>query len=412
MKLPEFQDSEATVTFTRTIDRLFDILNSRNPVGKGYKQPLRLQSKAIWESMLKSTAKYLLTLKTDTDSTGQLLSTHRRKTFVTGFVATIKSTIEMVNEMFSSTESPFKYLLTYKYSQDHLELLFSCIRSRGGWNNNPNSLQLKYALRKMLLRNAVTASKNANCTDFNDNNTTAIIPIFHARKHSSPLIDMSIDKEVEKNNFTPEIRMMVGHLDQRSHTEFISNVLFYIGGFIVSKLVKLLTCPACRNSLVSSCPASPAKSDHDYCGVKSVRYDEVAAASAFTLFVNKGGLRIPSKSVFQILVYAEQVFKAYVCKDGNQISNEKNLRSKMILEVCHHFIVDESRQTLFEDHEQGMNESVFEDDHRVKLIKYTADKYFTLRLFTYGKRYCETVVQNGQPSDRYQLTKLILFKNQ
>ena len=168
----------------------------------------------------------------------------------------------MVNEMFSSTKSPFRYLLTYKYSQDHLELLFSCIRSRDGWNNNPNSLQLKYALRKMLLRNAVTASKNANCTDFNDKNTTTIILIFHARKHSSPLIDMSIDKEVEKNNFTPEIRMMVGHLDQRSHTEFISNVLFYIGGSIVSKLVKLLTCPACRNSLVSSCPASPAKSDH------------------------------------------------------------------------------------------------------------------------------------------------------
>lgn len=30
------------------------------------------------------------------------------------------------------TNSPFKYLLTYKYSQDHIELLFSCIRPRGG----------------------------------------------------------------------------------------------------------------------------------------------------------------------------------------------------------------------------------------------------------------------------------------
>ena len=29
MKLPEFQDSQPTVTFTRTIDRRFDILNSR-----------------------------------------------------------------------------------------------------------------------------------------------------------------------------------------------------------------------------------------------------------------------------------------------------------------------------------------------------------------------------------------------
>ena len=47
--------------------------------------------------------------------------------------------------------NPFKYLLTYKFSQDRLELLFSCIRSKGGWNNNPNVLQLKYAIRNMLL---------------------------------------------------------------------------------------------------------------------------------------------------------------------------------------------------------------------------------------------------------------------
>lgn len=118
MKLPEFQDSQPTVTFTRTIDRLFDIFNSRNPVGKGYKQPLRPQSKDTWESMLKTTANYLLTLKTvgDNNTPAQLLATHPRKTFVIGFVATIKSTIEMANTMFSMQESPFKYLLTYKYS--------------------------------------------------------------------------------------------------------------------------------------------------------------------------------------------------------------------------------------------------------------------------------------------------------
>ena len=40
--------------------------------------------------------------------------------------------------MFSGIDQPFKYLLTYKFSQDHIELLFSCIRAKGGWNNNPN----------------------------------------------------------------------------------------------------------------------------------------------------------------------------------------------------------------------------------------------------------------------------------
>jgi hypothetical protein len=56
--------------------------------------------------------------------------------------------------------------------------------------------------------------------------------------------------------------------------------------------------------------------------------------------------------------------------------------------------------------------NVFEDDHRTLLIKLTADKYFTLRLFTYSKRYNETVVTKGKPSERYQLTKLILLRNQ
>ena len=141
------------------------------------------------------------------------------------------------------------------------------------------------------MRNAVTASKNANCLDFTDNNT--IIPIFHTRKHKSPLNETaneeldSIGRQGQLISPEREEIIMFGHLDQRSHSEFLSNVLFYIGGFIVSKLVKQLTCKACRDSLVSDiCPSK--KSDHDYCGVS--RYSEVATASAFTLFVNNGGL--------------------------------------------------------------------------------------------------------------------------
>ena len=37
LKLPQFQGSEATVKFLRLFDHLFDNLNSRNPLAKGYK---------------------------------------------------------------------------------------------------------------------------------------------------------------------------------------------------------------------------------------------------------------------------------------------------------------------------------------------------------------------------------------
>lgn len=405
MKLAQFNNSQATVNFIRILDRAFDILNSRNPMGKGYKQPLRQQSRGTWESILKSTVDYLLSLVTITDGKKKLLSTHNRKTFVIGFVITIKSIIEMSDEMFSLPENPFKYIMTYKFSQDHIELLFSCVRSKGGWNNNPNSLQLKYALRKMLFRNAVKASKNSNCIEFSDI-SCGIIPIFHRRKHSAPLLEKNVP--TANNGFTPAEQKLAEQLEEKEHSEFVENVLYYISGHIVSKLVKSVTCPACKNCLISSSLSSPSQLlDHDYFGSRP----DNQRASAYTQFVNKGGLTMPSPSVFSVVKYAEIVFKACVCKDGRQISSSEGLRSKMIVEVSNHFFVDKSsRSTVFSDHDSGMND--MNDDHRVKLIKHTADKYFTLRLFTYGKRHCESVLQGGKPSDRHQLTKLILFKNQ
>ena len=101
----------------------------------------------------------------------------------------------------------------------------------------------------MLLRNSIAASKNANCTDFSDGSPTNIIPIFHKRKHTTPLSELSegnfedsqVNKQDATTTFTPQKRMMVEYLDKGGHTEFIENILFYIGGYIVSKLLKSLT---------------------------------------------------------------------------------------------------------------------------------------------------------------------------
>ena len=81
------------------------------------------------------------------------------------------------------------------------------------------------------------------------------------------------------------------------------------------------------------------------------------------------------------------------------------------MEVCNHFLLGDNN-SVFEDHEMGLNANVEDNDHQIKLIKWTSDKYFTLRLFTYGKNFSETVVQNGMPSVRHQLNKLTLFRNQ
>ena len=213
LRMEQFASCAPTVKFVRLIDRLFDILNSRSPIACGFKQPLRPATQQRWIAVLKSTAdaEYLLALKA---SNGQLLRLHRRKTFVLGFVMTIKSTIVLANSLLQCPLNPFKFLLTYKFSQDHIELLFSCIQSKGGWNDNPNVLQFKYALRSMLLPNKITASNSANCHVFEQN---AVIPVFSgdSSENSPTVANLEVQSEMETEN-------IVRQLDTMQHTLYIA----------------------------------------------------------------------------------------------------------------------------------------------------------------------------------------------
>lgn len=62
-----------------------------------------------------------------------------RKTAVIGFLATINSVIALFDEFVSG--KVLAYLATYRLSQNHIELLFNVVRSRGRWNNNPTAKQ-------------------------------------------------------------------------------------------------------------------------------------------------------------------------------------------------------------------------------------------------------------------------------
>lgn len=369
MKLKEFNDSQPTVTFIRTFDRLFDLLNSRNPFGKGFKQSLRPETRETWKQILTDSAEYLLNLKSEAS---KLLVTHKRKTFILGFVATVKST-KMADEMFSLSH-PFKYILTYKFFQDHIELLFSCTRSMGWWNNNPNCLQFKYALRKMMMRNAVTSSKNANCQILDETSTT-IIPYFHTKKHKTPLSESNTS---DQSLPTAEERLLCQQINSPSNTEFVSNILFCIGGYIISKILDKVICSSCKSCLTSQ--FTEPTTDHKYC---SMDYNNLVAVSAFTLFVNNGGLRIPSQSVYNIIDYSEKLFKQKVANTDTGTTNERRLKEKLVMIVFNHFSV-ESTQKLFTDYDDGLNETMFTGDHRATLIKLIAERYIRLRLYTYG----------------------------
>ena len=75
----------------------------------------------VWKSIIDDSMKYLLDLETDD---GSLMTKHRRKAFVVGFVMAAFSTRLLAEDLLTQVDDPFKYFLTYKFSQDHLELLF------------------------------------------------------------------------------------------------------------------------------------------------------------------------------------------------------------------------------------------------------------------------------------------------
>lgn len=158
LKLEEFQGCEGTVDFCFLFDQIFDMFNSKNPLAKGYKAPIRESNKCVWEPFLERVAGYLTSLK---DANGKLLCTGNRKTAILGILALCETIKGLYNDVIMKKK--MSYLLMYKFSQDHLEMYFSLVRSRLGWNNNPSYLQFRAAYRNLLISNEVRPKATANC---------------------------------------------------------------------------------------------------------------------------------------------------------------------------------------------------------------------------------------------------------
>ena len=90
--------------------------------------------------------------------------------------------------------------------------------------------------------------------------------------------------------------------------------------------------------------------------------------------------------------------------------SKKNLKTRMIMELCQHF-GQVATNSLPPRHTESINQPLIEEDHRLWLLKCVANSYLTIRLSTYGKQYTEMVVDCGRPSQRHHLTKQILFNN-
>jgi len=232
LKLEEFKGCDAPVQFVCTVDAAFDVLNSRNPLGKGFKAPIKPTTKDRVETFLKQ-AKPWVALWVEGSAVQQdgATSHNKKKTAIYGFIANGRSPLNIYHDLVERANAPCRYLLTYKLSQDHLELFFSAIRVRGGHKDNPNARQFRGAYKCLLVRHQVkTGTGNCLLRDntYMLNSTPAAVNV--ARR---------MEVGVPEDDTIPDLP------DVCSISEYKEAGINYITGFVVKKMKEKITCLPC-----------------------------------------------------------------------------------------------------------------------------------------------------------------------
>jgi len=243
--LNEFKGCGATARFVRTINNIFDILNSRSWVAPGYKKALCPKNIEQTKQFFEEATTYLCQLKF---MDGQLIINSNRKIRFIGLIICMASSLLLYKECIIRHQ--LLYLPLYKTSQDHLELFFSSVRSRGGWNNNPTARQFRAAYKRLLIRAEIREGGVGNCVPLEqipilecssrlDNNPERHLG---APYQESPIDDVTSWAIVFKDHEYLMNEVVLNNCSKQ--------IVTYIAGFVVRKLLTTIKCEMCSQTLV------------------------------------------------------------------------------------------------------------------------------------------------------------------
>ncbi|KAJ8334003.1 hypothetical protein SKAU_G00413220 [Synaphobranchus kaupii] len=369
LKYPQFRGCAATVQFLRTIDGAFDVLNSRNPLGKGLKAPIKPSTKDRVEAILQRAETCLCGLKVNNGK--QLVHMHStaKKTSIYGFIANGRSALNIYNDLVERPNAPCRYLLTYKLSQDHLELFFAAVRARGGYNN-PNARQFRAAYKRLLVRHQVkTGTGNCLLRDNTDilDSTPAAVNI--ARRLDVELVEMLLPGD----DTIPDLPD-VDHL-----SEYKDAAINYIAGFVVKKLREKVTCMPCSQALTSM------EGTHSFLALK-----------------DRGGLQKPSKGMVAVCQATERCFQRLLRRNGGKPPQGSGVTLAVVIQV----LADCAEKNLFPGLHNHMFDTCVEANHVHILVKMASSWFCKVRLNHLARRATEKFKCKMV---RRRLTKLIHF---
>ncbi|CAH0556132.1 unnamed protein product [Brassicogethes aeneus] len=264
---PKFKECAATSEFCLNINNIFDILNSRNRFSKKkMNRPFSIYTIDFFKEHITRYIDYLKNLK---EINGALLVKSNRKIGFLGFIICLKNILNLYEEYIVTKK--MSYILSYKINQDPLETFFSAIRSRGGFNNNPSTMQFQSAYKRLLVRHEISTA--GNCI--------SNIPILSKSKReiSDKIVnDLEVeDVDVEDHDYC---------VSNSNISQYVENVLEYMAGYVVKKILDIIECFICKMELLAE------TDNYVLINIKS-----------------KGGLVSPNVDVVKILYKLEQTLR-------------------------------------------------------------------------------------------------------
>lgn len=167
------------------------------------------------------------------------------------------------------------------------------------------------------------------------------------------------------------------------------NILYYISGYIIKQIYKIIDCNSCLLSLVEK------RSDHDY--TIPLRHTK------FVYLKDRGTLITSSNCVFKIIREIEITLMHFTNYLTN--INIQNLEKKVISHLKNRFALDVS---IFKH--LNCNVEILERPHKLVLLTLIVKKFLSVRLHSFGKQFSSDFL--NPVSKRQKLTKTILFYNQ
>lgn len=425
----KFEKASSTAKFCKIMNDIFDLLNVRNkfcktPGRKGITKDLLSELKTKIDEYID----YIEKLEIDTPvkikknvkitekensavNNNQVINKIVRKSVLEcesvkteflGFIICLKNLFSLSTDLIQN--NIVKFVLSYKLSQDHVEMFFALIRRMNGFNNNPTTVQYQSAYTKLVANNLnVLVPASANCIPqdntliiSDETNIAGIKQTIQSNKNTSisetnketrnkkrkrisqqkrisnfPVYDYFKNNDnnnsiFDHNNYCENARWYV--------SDYLEEIVKHIAGSIVYSVKKNIICKICRDMLE---------------GDDTVK-------SKLTIKKNRGDLHFPSEDVIFICMSTEKTIRRHV-----HLLLTKDINNKLIterLQTLPNTILDSNNHILDQD-------PLY--DHRHQLILLIIQKYIDIRLTHESK--CS---KDDSKRIRMRNNKLTIFSGQ